>query len=394
MRGSIRRQAKDSWRITISLGKNPKTEKYEKYQETIRGKKANAEKRLAELIAQLEKGYTINPERITFGEFLDKWLADYGRSNLSERTLYDYTHIINYHVKPELGDIPLVKLHPAHLREFYGKLLREGRKDNKRSVGPGLSPAYVRKVHVIIHEALKHAVRWELAYRNVADAVDPPKVTRQEIRPLTERELDRLFGAVKDSYLYVPTCIAVATGLRLGEVLALRWEDVDLKHGVITVKRAQKVRRQKTENGTTYEITYGPPKSKNSKRSVEIPPSLVELLKHHRLAQKKDKLFFGAAYQDNGLVCCLQDGRPIRNESFGSHFRDVAHKAGLKISFHSLRHCHASWLVRMGESLKVVSARLGHSGIGITADYYAHLFPDAQKEAAKKVDSLLADKLT
>ncbi|MEW6572871.1 MAG: site-specific integrase [Bacillota bacterium] len=394
MRGSIRRQSEDSWRITISLGKNPKTDKYEKYQETFQGKKPDADKRLNDLLSLLGKGYTINPEKMTFGEFLDRWLADYGRSNLSERTLYDYTHIINYHIKPELGDLHLIKLHPSHLREFYGKLLREGRKDNKKTVGRGLAPAYVKKIHVIIHEALKHAVKWELAYRNVADAVDPPRVRREEVVPLSEAELDRLFNTVTDTYLYVPTCIAVATGMRLGEVLGLRWQDVDLKRGVITIRQAQKMRRQKNEDGITYEITYGPPKSKNSKRSVEIPPSLVELLKRHRLEQKKDKLFFGAAYQDNGLVCCLQDGRPIRNESFGSHFRDVAHKAGLKISFHSLRHCHASWLVRMGESLKVVSARLGHSGIGITADYYAHLFPDAQKEAAKKVDSLLADKLT
>jgi len=133
MRGSIRKQSGDSWRITISLGKNPTTNKYDKYQETVQAKKkGEVDKRLTELISQFEKGIVINPEKITFGEYLDKWLTDYGRSNLSDRTLYDYTYLVNYHIKPDLGRIPLSKLSPAHLRELYGKLLKEGRKDNKK----------------------------------------------------------------------------------------------------------------------------------------------------------------------------------------------------------------------------------------------------------------------
>ncbi|MGB9858837.1 MAG: tyrosine-type recombinase/integrase, partial [Moorellaceae bacterium] len=364
MRGSIRKQGKESWRITVSLGKNPVTGKYEKYQETVHGKKAEAEARLAELITQLEKGINIKPEKITFGEFLERWLADYGRSNVSDRTLHDYEPLIHYHIKPELGHVPLGKLHPSHLRELYSKLLREGRKDGKKSAPKGLSPACVRKVHNVIHEALACAVKWELVYRNVAHAVDPPRVSRREVVPLTEEEINRLFDAVKDTYLYIPTCIAVVTGLRLGEVLGLRWQDVDLERGIITVRQAQQIKRKREGDRISHELAYGPPKSKTSRRSIDIPPALVELLKRHRLEQKKDKLAFGPAYQDNGLVCCLQDGSPIRNESFGSYFCSVARKAGLEISFHDLRHCHASWLVRMGESLKVVSARLGHSGIG------------------------------
>lgn len=394
MRGSIRKQGKESWRITVSLGKDPVTGRYKKYQETVRGKKAEAEARLCELITQLEKGINVNPEKLTFGEFLDRWLAAYAETNVSARTLHDYETVIRYHIKPELGHVLLAKLHPAHLRELYAKLLREGRKDGKKTAPKGLSPAYVRKVHNIIHEALGCAVKWELAYRNVADAVDPPRVTRREVVPLGEEELDRLFAAVKETYLYVPTCIAAATGLRLGEVLGLRWQDVDLARGVITVRQAQKIGRKREGDSITYCLTYDAPKTKTSRRALDIPPSLVELLKRHKLEQKKHKLAFGPAYQDNGLVCCLEDGGPIRNETFGSHFRKVAERAGLGISFHGLRHCHASWLVRMGESLKVISARLGHSGIGITADYYSHLFPDAQKEAARKIDALLADKLT
>lgn len=394
MRGSILKQKSGSWRITVSLGKNPKTGKYEKYQETFRGTKREAEARLTELLAQLQKGHVINPEKITFGEYLDKWLNDYGRGSLSERTLYDYTFIVNTHIKPELGEIPLNKLHPAHLRDFYSKLLKEGRKDNKKSLGRGLAPAYVKKIHSVIHEALAHAVKWELAYRNVADVVDPPKVQQEEVVPLTEEEIDRLVEALKDTYLFVPTYIALATGLRLGEVLGLNWKDVDLGKGVITVRQTQKLKREGFGRGNIkYLIDYGKPKSKNSARTIDIPQTLVEVLKKHRLQQKKDKLALGELYQDNGLVCCWQDGSPIHNSTFSSRFSEIAHKAGLKASFHTLRHSHASLLLKMGESLKVISARLGHSGIGITADIYAHLTPDAQKEAARKIDNLLTKTL-
>lgn len=203
MRGSIRKQSKSSWRITVSLGKDFATNKYTKYQETFRGTKRDAENRLAEIISELNKGITINPEKYTFGEFLDKWLKDYCQANLSDRSLYDYSYIVNEHIKPELGQIPLQKLRPIHVKDFYSKLRQEGRKDNKKSTGRGLSASYVKKIHAIIHESLNHAVRWELVYRNVADAVDPPRVVRKEVSPINEKEIDLLLRSIKGTPLYV-----------------------------------------------------------------------------------------------------------------------------------------------------------------------------------------------
>jgi integrase len=273
---------------------------------------------------------------------------------------------------------------------FEAKLAREGRKDNKTTASKGLAASYVHKIHVIVHEALHDALKWELVYRNIADAVDPPKVTRTEVIPLTEKQINDLLDGLKGTYLFVPTFIALATGLRLGEVLGLLWRDVDLDTGIMTVKQAQKIKRERDGDTITYETTYGYPKSKNSKRSMDMPEALIEVLKRHRLEQKKNRLAGGEIYKDRGLVCCMEDGSPFVNESLGSHFRDVAHRMGLDISFHSLRHTHASQLVRLNESLKVISARLGHSGIGITADTYGHLYPDAQKEAARKINTIFA----
>lgn len=395
MRGSIIKQKSGSWRITVSLGKNPKTGKYEKYQETFQGSKRDADKRLAELIVLLEKGHTINPEKITVGEFLDKWLNDYGKSNLSERTLYDYTYIVNTHIKLELGHIVLQKLQPIHLRDFYSKLLREGRKDNKKTVGRGLSAAYVRKIHVVIHEALKHAVKWELTHRNAADAVDPPKAEREEAVPLTEQDVARLAEVLRNTYLYVPACIAVSTGLRLGEVLGLKWSDVDLKKGVITVREAQKLRREGYGKGSIrYSIDYGKPKGKKGSGVIDIPATLAALLKRHRRQQKAERLSCGKLYQDNDLVCCCPDGSPINNSTFSSRFSSIAKKAGLMATFHTLRHTHASLLLAAGVNLKVVQERLRHANISTTGDIYAHLYPDAQKEAASKIDDVLVGKLT
>lgn len=391
MRGYIRKQGKNSWRIEISLGTRDENGRYKYYRETVKGSKKEAERRCAELIVQLERGINIAPEKITFGEYLDKWLNDYGRSNLSRRTLYDYAEIVNCHIKPELGSIPLCKLHPTHLRDLYTKLLREGRRDNKKTADKGLSPAYVKKIHAVIHEALTHAVKWELVYRNVADAVDPPKVERSEVVPLSEEEIGLLLDALKGTYLYVPTYIAIATGARLSEVLGLRWSDVDLKRKTITIRQAQKLEREREGDKIKYKIVYGSPKNKKG-RTIDIPLALVKLLEKHKLQQKKDRLAFGELYHDNNLVCCWEDGRPINNSTFGSYFRQIARKVGLHISFHTLRHSHASLLLKMNENLKTISARLGHSGIGITADLYTHLFPDAQREAARKIDSILADK--
>lgn len=394
MRGSILKQKSGSWRITVSLGKNPKTGKYEKYQETVRGTKKEAEKRLAELIAQLEKGHTINPEKITFGEYLDKWLNDYGRGNLAHSTFYGYSNIINLHVKPELGCIPLQKLQPVHLRDFYTKQLREGRKDNKKSTGRGLSPTYVLQMHRVIHEALSHAVKWELVGRNVADAVDPPRKAKKEITVLNRQQISELLAALKETYLYVPVLIAVTTGLRLGEVLGLRWQDVDFVRKTITVNQVQKLKKRMGEDETNT-LELGPPKTLKSRRTIAIPDALLEVLKRHRLEQKKRRLELGEIYQGTGeLVCCWEDGTPINNSTLGSRFRTLARRVGFPISFHTLRHNHASLLLELGEDLKLVSERLGHTSISITADIYGHLSEGRQKEAARKIDTLLADALT
>lgn len=392
MRGSIRRQGKDSWRLTVSLGKNPQTNKYDKYQETVRGLRKEADKRLAELIAQFEKGININPEKITFSEYLDKWLKDFGRTNLAPRTLESYISIIEKHLKPELGSILLTKLSPAHLREFYSKSLTSGRKDTKKkTLGEGLTANTVNHFHKLIHLVLNQAVKWELIGRNVADAVDPPKQQSEldegakDLVFLNEQEIETLLNSIKQTYAYLPAYIAVNTGMRLGEVLGLRWQDIDFKRNVLTIRQTlQTVNREIRVRNKA--------KTKGSKRTIDLPDNLIEVLKKEQTQQEINKkwVFKDGLYQDNDLVCCRENGEPIKPSSFGSYFVTLAERAGLNISFHSLRHTHASLLLKAGVHPKVVAERLGHSRIGITMDLYSHLMPGMQKEAASKIDDIMS----
>ncbi|WP_194175028.1 tyrosine-type recombinase/integrase [Desulfofundulus thermobenzoicus] len=406
MRGSIRKQGKDSWRITVSLGKvgvDPETgkPKYGKYQETFVGKKRDAEKRLVDLIAQLQKGVKINPEKMTFGEFLDRWMQDYVMSNTSQRTIDGYESIIRNHLKPHLGDIPLQKLHPTHLRDLYSKLLKEGRKDGKNG-RKGLDPTTILHIHRVIHEALECAVKWELVHRNVADVVDPPKKSKdeeKEVQFLPREKIKDVLDVVKGTYLYIPTCIAVSTGARLGEVLALTWDDVDLKKMTVSIRRSIGLKRKeeyiglpedKLPNKGRNEIYFKSTKTRQSKRTIDIPQWLVDELKKHRTQQKKDRLAYGKIYQDNNLVCCREDGSPHHPTTFSSIFSRTVKKAGINVTFHGLRHGHATWLFEEGEHPKAVSERLGHSKTGITLDLYTHHVKGTQKKIARKLDDILA----
>lgn len=350
--------------------------------------KKEAEATLTELLAKVQRGVNIDPEKVTFGEYLDKWLNDFGRTNLAPRTLESYISIIERHLKPELGCIQLSKLTPAHLREFYSKSLTEGRHDGKITKGNGLTANTVRHFHRLIHLALKQAIRWELLTRNVADAVDPPKQQSEDDEEtkgmvfLNEQEIKTLLNGLKETYLYFPALIALNTGMRLGEVLGLRWQDIDFKRETLTISQTlQTVNRE-------IKIRHKA-KTKGSQRTIDLPKTLINELKKHQLQQKKDRLSFGELYQKNDLVCCKEDGSPYRSTSFTSHFIDVAKRCGLDISFHGLRHTHASLLIKAGVHPKVISERLGHSRIGITMDLYGHLMQGMQREAASKIEEIM-----
>jgi integrase len=236
--------------------------------------------------------------------------------------------------------------------------------------------------HRVLHEALGTAVKWGLLAVNPADAVTPPKVTRKEPTVLTEEQTLALLEASKGTRLHMPILLAVSTGMRRGEILALKRSDCDVKEGLINVRA--------TVSQTSAGIIFKEPKSRTSRRTVALPQFAVVALREHRRAQSASRLELGPGYQDTGLVVPSDDGSTWTPSLFTAAFCGFVEKLKLpRIRFHDLRHGHVTQLLLAGVPLKVVSARAGHSGIAITADLYGHLLPGADELAAKKLNDAL-----
>lgn len=377
VKGHIRRRGKGSWAIVLDLGRDSAGKRRQKWH-TVRGTKRDAQREMARLLHELNTGAYVEPTRITVGEYLARWLEDYARAKVAPKTFERYAEIIRLHLVPALGGTPLAKLQPLHVQRCYTEALKNGRKDG---VG-GLSAQTVLHHHRVLREALGHAVRWQLVGRNVADAVQPPRPERTEVQCLDEDAIIRLLDAARGSRLYLPIVLAVSTGMRRGEILGLRWQDVDLNAGVIAVRQAA----QQTRAG----ISFKPPKTAKGRRVVALLELTVEALQQHKVEQAKERLLLGPGYQDHGLVCAQPDGRPWRPDALTNAFAAFVRNAGLpRVRFHDLRHSHATLLLRQGVHPKVVSERLGHATVGITLDTYSHVLPGMQEEAAHKLDIAL-----
>ncbi|NPV44790.1 MAG: site-specific integrase, partial [Firmicutes bacterium] len=321
------------------------------------------------------QGGYIEPSKITFGEWLDKWLVEYKKGQIKPTTYESYEVIINAHIKPALGNIPLAKLQPHMLQAFYNDRLESG-----------LSTRRVHYCHTIIHQALKQSVKEGLLPRNPAEATSPPAIKNKQMRPLTEEELLKFLDVAKDDRLYAAYVVAATTGLRRGELLGLCWDCVDLEQGIITVKRQLILLKKK---GLILEETT---KTKSGKRTIVLPDDTVKELKAHRKRQAQEKLLLGEAYEDHNLVFCTEKGTPLDPRNFTRHFKRLLKKAGLPtdIRLHDLRHTYATLLLKRGVPAKIVQELLGHSTITITLDLYSHVTLEMQKLAAESLNGLLS----
>jgi integrase len=296
------------------------------------------------------------------------------KPSLAGKTHERYAEIVNIHLIPALGGISLSKLQPMHIQPYYSQALDTGRKDGNG----GLSARTVLHHHRVLHNALNQAVKWQLLARNPAAAVEPPKPEQKEMRALDEDTSAWLLAAAQGSRLYIPILIAITTGMRRGEILALRWMDIDFINNVVRVQRSI--------DQTNAGVRVKEPKKKTSRRPISMPRLLIEALELHRAQQKELKKVTGAMYEDNDLICCCDDGRIWNPDSFTSAYCKFTRRIGIQLRFHDLRHTHASQMLRQGVSAKVVSERLGHSAIGITLNTYSHILPGMQEDAAARVD--------
>jgi len=380
-RGTIIKRG-GSWAVVIDRGRDENGKRRRDWHSGYTSR-AEAERARTELLRARDRGEYVAPSRLSFGDFLTKrWLpaleAAVTAGRLRPSTAAHYRRLVTAHIAPRLGHVPLRDLTPDLLARLYGDLLEGGRRQAKG----GLSPTSVHSVHVTIHRALRDAVRWGLASRNVADlaAADAPHPVRRDVaeRSWSPEQLRAFLDAVRDDRLIALWTLAATTGMRRGELCGLRWADVDLPGGRLTVRRTRVV--------VDHVVVESGPKTAAGCRSIALDPATVRVLQAHRKAQAAERLAWGPAYHPSDLVFTWENGEPLHPDLVRKTFQRLARQAGLPpIPFHGLRHAYASAGLAAGVDLKVMSSRLGHSSVAITADTYQHVREQQDQAAAERV---------
>ena len=351
---------------TVHTAKGPK-------RRYVTGKtREEVRRKLTEAMADRDKGFIFDAGSLTVGEYLKRWLQDSVKGTVRQSTYEVYGHMIHPHIVPGLGRVKLKSLTPAHVRGFYSDRL-----DAK------LASATVHKMHVVLHKALDQAVSDGLIPRNAAKGLKVPQTERKEIRPLTPEQSRTLLEAARGDRLEALYLLALNTGLRQGELLALKWEDVELEDAVLRVQRTLTRSRGK--------VGLGPPKTNKSRRSVGLTQGAVEALQAHLSRQLQEMERMGSLYRPGGLVFANETGGLInpsnlRNRSFS---RLLKHAGLPRIRFHDLRHTCATLLLSRNVNPKIVSEMLGHSSISITLDTYSHVLPTMQGSAIRALEDAL-----
>ncbi len=380
MRGCVSKRNSGTYTIVIEIGRNAEGKRRQRSKGGFRTKR-EAQEALNALLAEMQAGTYVKPREVRLAEYLREWLEG-AAPNLSGKTTERYRIALESHVIPALGHILLPELRPVHIQRVYAEWLKPGADGL-----PRWARATLRKHHFVLHRALRDAVRLQYIAVNPADGVEVPRIAghKKLVRVLTEEQTAALLRRASDTRLHLPILVAVTSGLRRGELLALRWADVDLEGGLLRVEQSI----EETGQGLRFKA----PKTAKGRRRVPLPALTVEALRRHRVEQDKQRLLLGAAYQaEPDLVFAGSDGRPWFPSNFERTwrtFRDTLPEE-LRVRFHDLRHTHASQLLAKGVHAKIVSERLGHASIGITLDTYSHLLPGLQEEAVKQLEASLS----
>jgi integrase len=329
--------------------------------------------RLAVLITKTKAGLPLAVESWTVERFAEHWLTHVIGPRLRPSTLSSYRETLRLHILPTLGRMNLRSLTPTHVRTLLA---------NKAADGLGRRSAQI--IHSTLRTMLSEAMREELIERNVATVVRPPSIEQVEVQPWSTAEASRFLATSADHRLHALFAVGVALGLRKGELLALRWDDVDLHGGVVHV-------RQNVQRLPEVGLVFGPPKSNKSRRTIPLPAASAKVLRTHRANQAAESLAVGPGWVESGLVFTSAVGTVIEPRNLNRFFDELIAKAGVRrIRFHDLRHTCASLLLAQNVPARIVMEILGHSQLAMTTDLYSHVMPTALRAAADAMDRALA----
>ena len=392
MAGSIEKRGKNSYRLTVSEGfdLNGKPMIHRK---TVHGTKKDAEVELAKFVTEVQNGLVIDGKSLKFSEFTEIWKRDYGSKELAPSTYKRYCRMLETRLLPYFGHFYINKIKPTDIMKFYDllekdtQLVRKKGNNGSKTKKP-LSGKTILEHHRLLRAMLHRAVYWQLIVSNPAERVQPPRAKKPKRRSYDDEQTKILLEnleklTVEDTKYKVAIILTIFTGVRLGELMGLEWQDVDFRNGIISINRSS---QYLSDMGVFTKV----PKTESSIREIAIPEFIISLLEEYKLWYEEQKSIYGELWTDSDRLFVQADGKPMHPSTISKWFVKYVGQIGLPvINFHGLRHTNASLLVAQNIDIAVISARLGHAQISTTLDFYVHPLLSHNRKAGYALENLL-----
>ena len=392
MARSIEKRGKSSYRLTVSEGFDLNGRPMI-HRKTIHGTKKEAEVELAKFVTEVQNGLVIDGKSLKFSEFVDVWKRDYGSKELAPTTYKRYCRLLETRILPYFGHFYINKIRPTDIMKFYDllekdtQLVRKKGNNGSKTKKP-LSGKTILEHHRLLRAMLHRAVYWQLIVSNPAERVQSPRAKKPKRRSYDDEQTKILLEnleklTVEDTKYKVAIILTIFTGVRLGELMGLEWQDVDFRNGIISINRSS---QYLSDMGVFTKV----PKTESSIREIAIPEFIISLLEEYKLWYEEQKSLYGELWTNSNRLFVQADGKPMHPSSISKWFVKYVGTIGLPvINFHGLRHTNASLLVAQNVDIAVVSARLGHAQISTTLGFYVHPLLSHNRKAGYALENLL-----
>ena len=392
MAGSIEKRGKNSYRLTVSegfdLNGNPMI-----HRKTVHGTKKDAEVELAKFVTEVQNGLVVDGKSLKFSEFTEIWKRDYGSKELAPSTYKRYWRMLETRLLPYFGHFYINKIRPTDIMKFYDllekdtQLVRKKGNNGSKTKKP-LSGKTILEHHRLLRAMLHRAVYWQLIVSNPAERVQAPRAKKPKRRSYDDEQTKILLEnleqlSIEDTKYKVAIILTVFTGVRLGELMGLEWQDIDFKNGIISINRSS---QYLSDMGVFTKV----PKTESSIREIAIPEFIISLLEEYKLWYEEQKSIYNELWNDSNRLFVQADGKPMHPSTISKWFVKYVGQIGLPvINFHGLRHTNASLLVAQNIDIAIISARLGHAQISTTLNFYVHPLLSHNRKAGYALENLL-----